>query len=260
MPKGSYKKYGRIKKKKSIFYNRFFWLVILAVIVIIAMFYLLFFSPVFQIKDIQVIGKTSFVEKEAVGVFITGLIPARFLLTTSENIFVVKRAKLISAALKQFPEVRQFKIQKKLPSTLIIEVFERIPVANFYIGEGCYFVDEEGVIFKKSDAEMLVLKTEDNSAGIGKRIVEEDLFKKVLGTIRKLEDTLSVSTKECLVTDLKIELITENRGTLIFDPQKDLDEQIDNLKLILEKEISQEDLNNIDHIDLRYDKIFYEVK
>ena len=56
MKKYRYKKSFKTKKKRNLLKNKFFWLGSLVLIILGGFIYLFIFSPVFKIKEIQVLG------------------------------------------------------------------------------------------------------------------------------------------------------------------------------------------------------------
>jgi cell division protein FtsQ len=259
-----YKKYQRIRKKKSIFKNlfknRFFWLFVLTGCIISLLIYFFFFSPFFSVKEIKIEGQLNFISEKEIKEFISEAIKGKVLFFKSTSIFSFRRKKIEKLALKHFFSVKDIKIKRKFPDVLIVEISERKPVVNFCQENGCFFVDEEGIIFHKSNLKMTVLRTEKKEARLGEKVVEKNLLKKALKIADSLKKEISIEVKEIYLTPFKIEMTTEKGITLIFSPQKGLNEQIEDLKLIIEKQITQERLENVDYIDLRFDKIFYKLK
>ena len=68
-------------------------------------------------------------------------------LPKNQNIFKLKVDEC-AAKLLQLPSVKDIRFFKKLPDTVIVRIYERAPVFQFY--NGCYFyVDEEGIVLDK---------------------------------------------------------------------------------------------------------------
>jgi len=68
-------------------------------------------------------------------------------LPKSQNIFKLKVDECADKLL-QLPSVKDIRFFKKLPDKVIVRIYERTPVFQFY--NGCYFyVDEEGVVLDK---------------------------------------------------------------------------------------------------------------
>jgi cell division protein FtsQ len=257
--KKPYKKYHRIKKKKPIFKFRLFWLGILIVLGTSLFIYFLFFFPAFQIKNIEIEG-TSFVQENNLRELVESFVKRKFLFLESKSILILSKNNLKKLILEKNLEIKDLEIKKKLPDSLIIEVSERVPVANFCWENDCYFLDEEGIIFRKSDSKNLVIKTEKGNLKLGDQVIEKDLLEKVLKIARTLESKFSIKTEEFTVSSLKIEVKTDKNWILIFNPQKDLNWQIQELELVLERQIPEEKIEDLEYIDLRFDKIFYKFK
>ena len=91
-------------------------------------------------------------------------------------------------------------------------------------------------------------------------MVKRELLEKSLYLDEELKKKVAIKILRCFVSDSKIQAETEMGWNLIFNPHVDTDEQVEDLILVLEKQVSEEDREKIDYIDLRFDKIFYKLK
>lgn len=253
-------KYYKIKKRKIFFKSRKFRLFFGIFFVILGLTYLIFFSSAFKVKRIKFIGATNYVPRLAIEskAYKEIFNPKFFYL--SSNIFLLKESSLKESILKDFLSLKDVKIKKKIPDFLMLEIIERKPIANYCSKEGCYLVDDEGYIFAESDRFLVFLETEHSDKKIGDFCLEKNLWKVAQKIIAVLKEDLKIQPTKIRVFPLKIEIKTDQDWILIFSPQKDIATQSQELKAILEKQIPEEKQNHIEHIDLRYDKIFYKLK
>lgn len=249
----------KIKKKKSIFKNRFFWLVTITFVLTSGFIYLFIFSPVFQISDVQIRGGISFIQKDVMKDFVENNIFQRCSFIELKNIIILNKKYLKEDILESFLPVKDVRIRKKLPNSLIVEIIERIPQGNFYIQDVRYFLDKEGRIFAESNQEKIVFKSEINGLELGDYIADKEVFQGALDLIEKLKE-IPIKVEECFVGRFKMEVRTDKDWLLIFNSERDIERQVEDLKLVLNKDILEEDLGKIEYIDLRFDKVFYKFR
>lgn len=97
-----------------------------------------FSSPWFYVTKIKPIGNRLMSSKE---------VKERLNLPNHTNIFVIKKRTLISGV-KKNPVVKDVRLYRLLPGTLIVQVIERKPVFVLSIGEKLYEVDHSGIPFR----------------------------------------------------------------------------------------------------------------
>lgn len=101
--------------------------------------YILLRSPLFEIRNIVITG-TQHLQKDtvldAVGI------------RRGENIFNVK-VKDAEQRLQLISLIQSAKVERKLPSTIDIQIAERVPVALLYAKDGFIQVDGEGIYLQK---------------------------------------------------------------------------------------------------------------
>ncbi|MDD2672366.1 MAG: FtsQ-type POTRA domain-containing protein [Syntrophales bacterium] len=240
-----YKKSFKTKKKKSA--NRFFGLGIIFLILSGGLTYLLIFSSVFQIKKIYVVGCEDLSSEE-----IKNIISER----TNSNIFLVNLNIVGDYLLNKYPKIAKANIKRKLPNAILAEIEERKPVVALK-NEEFYLIDKEGVAFEKTSdipANIPEVKKEvPFEIELGRPIIE----KEVIDSVLKIAKNLTIPAKEILIVSKnRIDLITADGFTVYFNPEKNLDWQVEQLAILLKEEISAVGRKNIIYIDLRFNKIY----
>ena len=142
-------------------------------------------SPIFNIKDIQVLNNNQ-IDAET--------IISLSELATGQNIFRFSSNKVISK-IKENSYIENVRIHRKLPSTIQIEVEERIPTYSIdYVGKYA-IINNQGYILEISEDNkglpiILNSKTAEGEISTNQRLNDEDLG--------KLEDVLKImsSAKE----------------------------------------------------------------
>lgn len=136
-------------------------------------------SPIFNIKDIQVLNNEQ-VSSETV-ISLSGL-------KTEENIFRFNSAKVVNK-IKEDAYIQNVKIHRKIPNTIQIEVEERIHSYSVdFLGKYAY-INSQGYILEiaedsKEKTIILGIATPEDQVVVGNRLNEEDL--------EKLEDVIKI--------------------------------------------------------------------
>ena len=263
----------RMARKKSILKNRFFRVSILISILFISVLYLLFFSQVFQIKSIAISGEQK-ISKQDIANIVENQIQNKFLFFNTKSIFLVKRNEISDIALSEFPLIESVQINRKLPSSLFVIVKERIEKAKWCIENKCFLIDNNGIIFEEifeNYSELPTIKSFNANgkfalpadatalqAGLGQEVVEKETLSKVLQIISKLKQNLEIQIKLAdIVSKERLNIKTSENWEIYFNLLGDIDWQITELGLILEKEIDSEKRQKLEYIDLRFNRVFY---
>ena len=247
----------KFKKRKSIFKNRFFWLSFFILVLVFGLSYLFIFSQVFRIKEIKISNvddslklKVEEVIKNEIG----------------SNIFLVNLKKMNKEILSQFSEIAELDFKRKFPSTLIIQIEEReaVGVWCYQTHDECFFIDREGIIFKKTKTElmqeevMIVSLKKEEALVSGKEILVPRILELILKIKEDFEENLNIEIENfTIVSEKRLNIKTNENWEIYFNLEKDVKLEVTKLKALLEKEISPEERRNLEYIDLRFEKIFY---
>jgi len=171
------------------------------------------------------------------------------------NIFLVDTQRIENDALRSFPSLAEIKIRRNLPDSLSIILTEREAVA-IWCGEAdknCSLVDEKGAVFGKASLDSDLVKI------FGEReLLTEEKIDQFLGIRSKLEGKLDTgTTKAFFASDERLNLETAEGWQVYLNLKGDLDWQIEELALVLEKQIPQEKRKNLEYIDLRFSRVYY---
>lgn len=236
-----YRKPYRVKRKKPILRSRIFRTGILITTVAGAVIYFLFFSEFFQIQKIILTGDKIFSE-ENISTLIAG-----------KNIFLVDINDIEKEILGNFPQAAKVKIRRNFPDTLNISTEKRMPVALWCESETCFLTDKDGVIFQESQNETSLIKISGK-----KEMLSEEKIAQILDIQTKLSALAGVTTTEAIIVSKERLNIKISEGwEIYFNTEGNLDWQIQELALVLEKQISPEKRKNLEYIDLRFSRVYY---
>lgn len=195
------------KSKKIIKVIKF----LLLILVIVAAITFAMLSPIFNLKNIEIIGNNEITKEEIIS--LAGI-------KLDENIFKINNIKVIKN-IKQNAYVNNATVNKKLPDTLSIEIQERNPSFILEYGNGYVYINNQGYMLKISSTKINVpilegISTSKESYKEGNRLDEEDLTK--LGTVIKIMSLAQNNNISELIT--KIDIHDVGNYTLYFESEK----------------------------------------
>ncbi len=240
-------KVSRKKSKRVINTIKYLALLLLIITVII----LAMFSPIFNIKKIEVEGNEKITDNEIISLSEVQV---------DGNIFKISKSK-VSKLIKQNSYIDKVNISRKLPSNLVIHIKERVPLYLVEYANGYIYIDKQGYLLEISNQKLDVpvlqgLATETSKFVVGNRLDKEDLEK--LEVVYKILEAAQANEINNLITRIDIENIqnlklifeTQNKVAYLGD-SSNLIEKIRMIKKILEQEESNSgeiyvnmDLNN----------------
>lgn len=183
---------------------------IISILVLIAIIAAML-SPLFNIKNIQVVGNTILSSEEIIS--ISGI-------KTEENMFKVMKLKTIDR-IKENAYINEVAIHKKLPNTIEIQVKERKPSFMLEYGNGYVYLSNQGYMLeissiKKDIPTILGITTSKENYKPGNRLNKDDLEK--LGTVIKIMAVAKTHNIENLITT--IDISNSDNYTLRLEQEK----------------------------------------
>jgi len=134
---------GSKKKFKIIF----FWFLIL----ILILNYIFLFSPIFEIKQINISGNKTIKDEQIKNSLSNFLSKQVLVFFDKNNLFLATSDKIKNILSNNFPRISSVKISKSLIKRFInLKITEREEIGIFCREEKCYYIDQQGVIFEKA--------------------------------------------------------------------------------------------------------------
>jgi len=272
--KKPYHRQYQYKKRKSIFRSSYFWFLMLLIIVACGFCYLIYLSPVFQIKNINISGNEKVNGEEAFN-SISRRIENTFLLLPSKSIFLADLESMSKDFMQEFPQVRIVNLRKGLPDQIFVSIEERKPVAVFSQNriilfdanqsknqeslsvEELFYLDKEGTIFEsisdKDDFVKITKSQTDTNYVLGDQVIDEKILSEIMEIDPKLKLDLKISIQDFdLQADDWLVVRAEDNWQMYFNPQEDVKWQLTKLKAVLEEKIPSEKRKDLEYIDLRF--------
>jgi len=258
MAKSQWHRPYKIKKKKPIYKNQFFWLGILFLILFSSIFYLLFFFEFFQVKNINVEGQNK-VSADSIKLLAESKLENEILFFNTESIFLVKSGEIKEQILDDFPQIAKAEVRRELPDIIDIKISERVGQAVWCQEERCFALDNEGIIFEDIfDVATDTFRVRGGAGDkpdlkLGDKITDKDKLSQVLYLESKLRDKIKISIVDInMVSDERLNAKTLAGWEIYFNPEEDLNWQLDKLYAVLDKEISSEKRDDLEYIELRF--------
>lgn len=208
-PKAIKKKELSRKRRKFVF--KIFKIIVLIGIIIAGIIFALL-SPIFNVKEIRVIGNSKISTDTIIS--LSGL-------KSEHNIFDFKTSNVVDA-IKQNAYVDTVDVQRKLPDIININVVERVATYILKFGNAYVYINNQGYILEITNKEanypiITNYETPEEQIKEGNRLCSEDLEK--LNDVLKIIEAASVNNGEIkkLITQINI----ENKSNYILTLQKE---------------------------------------
>lgn len=250
-----------IKKKKAIWQNLYFRLTILCLILLTELFYLLIFSPIFQIKTL-IISAPLQISNNVLQDLVEKTTFKKLLFFPTQSIFLYNSRETQETILQRFSQIELIKIKRNLPGTLVVEMKNRQAVGQWCQKEQCFLVDKQGVLFHEDFAtqetpDLLIFSLKEHIVKSGQKTLAQEELEAIGEIFRELNEELGVNTKKFIIASGRLIAKTALGPEIYFDLQGDIPEQLFNLKVLLEKQVSLQK-TGLEYIDLRFgNRVFY---
>lgn len=247
-----YKKPYRVKKRKPIFKNRFFRLGILTLIFLFSTSYFLFFSEIFQVEKIVVTGDEK-VPTEDMKSLIEKNLENKIIFLKTKSIFLLDLAKIEKDILGNFPQIAELELHRGFPDALNIIVIERLGVAQWCKDDKCFVIDKEGITFEEVSTETDLIKISGP-----KEMLKKEKIAQILEIQAKLKEQVGITTTQAIIdSEERLNIETFEGWEIYFNLKGDLNWQIQELGLVLEKQVPPEKRKKLEYVDLRFSRVYY---
>ena len=209
------KKQEIARKKRKAFLGLVKWATLILLLIGGGIGFLL--SSFFNIKKIEIVGNNKLTRDEAISLS---------QIEIEENTFKLSKNK-IEKNIKQNAYVESVKIKRNLPSTILIEIEERVPTYMITFANAYAYINNQGyfVEISKEKLELPIITgyaTKEEDIQLGERLCTEDLQKldDILQIMKAAESNeianivtkINISDKQDYVLELKSEKKTVHVG------------------------------------------------
>lgn len=225
------------ERKNNLIKVKIISLIIIAITAII----LILMSPLFDIKQIEVVGNNKISKEEIVSLS---------QISINQNTYRTNLKKAIKM-IKSNPYIENVIIKRKLPNTLIINIEERVPTFMMEFGGGYIYLNNQGYALEISETKLEVpilqgAETIAEDIEPGDRLCIDDL-EKLSVAIKIMQEAQSNNEEEINAAELITRIDIENKQNykIIFESEQKvafigdgtkLDSKMTWIKKIIKKE------------------------
>jgi len=245
---------NQLLKKKVIKY--------ITIILVFSILYILFFSTIFQIKYLQIVGNDAINTNEIEEVIWQSLDENILFIFNRDNYWLLSIDKLVSD-IEQKYTFDELTINKKYPDTLSLKIKEKIGRLFWQAGDKFYVIDINGTVTRHLTETHIIQKVNipivrDNSnseVNIGEQLLSSELISAMVETYQLYNeyinnDALSfISFQVDDKDDALFKVITKSGIELHMNDQLPVGEQLEKLAKVLRS--NKIDLDSITYINLR---------
>jgi cell division septal protein FtsQ len=249
------------------------WLVILGfrskayrvmwITLILAAVYLFVFSDYMVIGQVTVTG-TSKIDPNQIQSIVSSLGSQRTFLIPKANFFLLTRSRLASSIRQVQPFVKDVvKYHRTWPNKATIEISERDPGFILQSGEKQFLIDDEGVVVTDdpNSAQLPIVQDQvTENFDTGTVLNNTKLVAFILSMQKQWPDKIASQIKETKIPGQaanEVQFVSEEGWGVFFDTTRSVSSQLNNLALILSREIPAKNRLNLAYIDLRLSKWAY---
>lgn len=236
--------------------------------VFIVLFYVFLYYPYFQIKSVVVVDNNIVSEGIIEKIAWDNLNRIRYLIIPGRNIFVFDKQNIKKNIIEQVPEVDSVEVNRKFPDIIKVKIKEAEMIAIWQSGDNYFFLDKNGVVrgqvydINYFDQENVFIVKDLNNKEV--QLKENVLYAKHINFIRALYEKLpeiKINIKEVSLPSKladEVHVTTENDWRIFFTLERQLDQQVNNLQLVFENEISNKlSESELDYVDMRVESWIY---
>ena len=250
------------KRIKPIFSNRFFRVAVVVLLLGSSAFYLINFHSFLQVQEINISGSEK-VSVEKIEEVVQIELEKKILSFSSKSILLADFNGIKKQVLNNFPQVGRVDIKRKLPHTLNIIVTEKSGVAVWRQADKNYLLDKMGIVFEKA-GENELLKIESlivsEKSVLGANVISKERLDQLLKIEKSLTEADILLLEALIVSPQRLDIKTVAGWEIYFNIQEDIDWQITEFLMLLEKHVPIEDRENLEYVDLRFEKVYYKFK
>lgn len=235
--------------------------------------YVLLFADYLKINNINISG-TEELSSQDLQQKIQDSVNGKYLNFIPKNNFLfVSKNRIENLLTGQYKKIRSVSVIKKFPDTFSVSIDERKALLVWCSSDKCYLLDENGTAYSEADfsspelTQNNLIQIIDNSAtivSIGEKVIDQNYEQYALaikdGISRAGYEMVDQSWTPSRMSN-EINVRTLQCFDLYFSTQFPLETALDNLALIVKKEIPEEKKSELAYIDLRNEsKVFYKFK
>lgn len=267
--KHQFKRYEARRLKNPYFKHkrpqfRISWKMLAVLFGLVFVFCFIFYSPLLRVDNVSISGTEHFSPDSISDVVYQELGKARFLLLPGNHWLLIHEERIMDALYTQF--VFDSVQMERVNRTLEVTVKERVSTLVWQTQTHSYYVDLTGTIIREipdvsTDTVFtypVYVDSHDLPAAIGQKVLTETMIQGTINFLTIAEekgielDHFQHENQE----DSWLSVRTGDGYWVLFDPEQDIAQQVENLEAVLKDSIEAPGM--IQYIDLRFgDHVYY---
>lgn len=234
----------RKKKRIPIYKKKWFWKIVLIIFVFFILAWFFLNNSLFEIKKIEISSPEKYKTR------IKEEIPE------GENFFILNQKAISRNIEKEFPQIKNVKIEKIFPSRISVKVEERMAFGVFCSNQKtshCFLMSSDGFIYKEtkpSDKYLLFIGDNSDNLKIGGEAIQKELMGGIISLMKELRKLkVSVSRIETFLFEVRV---FTKEGFKIYFSKDNFKKQTEILVTILKNTIKSKEKKSLKYIDLRF--------
>lgn len=233
--------------------------------------YLIFFLGFFRITSVQFIHEGA-ISEQSVEEFVRSSYQGKFFdAVDKDNVWFVNTNKLSENILERYPKLKSVNVAVKFPGTIHITLVEKPYQLVWCTGADCFLLSEDGamgdasVFFERKEEQGKYFTVRDEStqgAGVNDRLLDKDEVAFIGKVVEDFTLRTGLEIDEELVRPSRyareVRLHTKKGFWVYINTGDRLDEALNNMMLLLQRQVPENEWEQLDYLDLRTeDRIYY---
>jgi len=233
----------------------------LGVITALLLVYFMVISASLSVTNFSITGNTT-IPTENIDEVLQTKGSARSFFIRKNNFFLMSEGRVNQLLVSSMPEIKSVNTKRSWPNKLAVEIIERNPGFVIVSANQYYLVDDEGVVVKPVPDSTGFLRVENQLAEDFKvgEMLDTKFAPFVTTMARRWEEKISspvAYVKFPGKASIEAEFVTVMGWSVIFDINRSAIGQLENLNLLLSRQVPARDLPQLAYVDLRLTKWAY---
>ena len=264
MPRRSYKKPYRAKRKKPLLAKASFWRSLGVTAAAGGAVWVVCFCPALEVKEVNVEGAQK-INAQDCAQMIQEEINKKIAFFDSKSILLFNLEQAKKEILAKYPQLQDIKIVRQFPSKIYASVEERRGVAVYVDSRGKrYSVDIQGIAFEEAADPEGVIEIVDSrgpEVEAGGQAITKELLSGILRMKGAIDGEGKITVLNAKIETLeRINLQTSEGWFIYFNPLKDIEDQLVKLDAVLADPAFNAKRSNLADLDIRFTRVYLKEK
>ncbi len=236
---------------------------VLSFVLLLAGVYYFVIAPNLQITEITIKGNAQVSAQQIKDILETNG-NSRLLLIKKNNFFLMSRGRVNQLLTDSIPTIKEVvHYDRSWPNKALIEVVEHTPGFVILSNNNYFLIDDEGMVVEQIEDPNKWLVVEDQlteSFAQGEALPNPRLASFIISMSKMWNSKISTPIKLMKFpgkSSNEVQIVTEMGWAVMFDTTRPVSVQLDDLVVIITKQIKSSELPNLAYIDLRLSKWAY---